>query len=104
VSGVAFASLAAGLGSTTQKGTEQKDTEALLATEADDDPESCEQVTTFVTACFVHLAGVLYITSLLAPDQDMPTYVMRSIAVFVSLVLYGWSLVAPKILTNRTFG
>mmetsp|Transcript_2499 Transcript_2499/g.5030 ORF Transcript_2499/g.5030 Transcript_2499/m.5030 type:complete len:423 (-) Transcript_2499:110-1378(-) len=57
----------------------------------------------FALHCSVHAAAALYVTSVLAPKAGQPQFVLHAIAIFTALLLYGWSLVAPKILTNRAF-
>jgi len=57
----------------------------------------------FTVQCVVHAAAALYVTSSLAPARSTVTLVARVVAVCASLLLYGWSLVAPKVLTNRNF-
>jgi len=57
----------------------------------------------FAAHCGVHAAAALYIASSLAARTGPTTYALRVSAVFISLALYGWSLVAPKVLTNRRF-
>jgi len=57
----------------------------------------------FVVHCMVHAAAALYVTSLLAPRAGEVTFALHATSLFVALVLYGWSLIAPKILTGRNF-
>eukprot|EP00490_Sorites_sp_Unknown_P012597 CAMPEP_0114649284 /NCGR_PEP_ID=MMETSP0191-20121206/6952_1 /TAXON_ID=126664 /ORGANISM="Sorites sp." /LENGTH=418 /DNA_ID=CAMNT_0001862869 /DNA_START=39 /DNA_END=1295 /DNA_ORIENTATION=+ len=57
----------------------------------------------FAAYAAIHAAAALYVTSSLAARTGPTTYALRVSAVFVSLVLYGWSLIAPKVLTNRRF-
>jgi len=58
----------------------------------------------FGGSCVVHALASLYVTSLLSPAIGWTLFVARLMALIASLVLYGWSLVAPKVLTNRDFG
>lgn len=51
----------------------------------------------------VHASATLYVAASLAPRTGTTTYGLRVTAIFVSLALYGWSLVAPKVLKNRRF-
>lgn len=57
----------------------------------------------FATHCGVHGAAALYVAASLAPRAGTFTFAAHVAAVFASLLLYGWSLVAPKILTGRNF-
>lgn len=69
----------------------------------DDDTSSQLNLREFTVQCLVHAAAALYICSSLAPAKSLWTFVARVMAVALSLVLYGWSLVAPKVLKNREF-
>jgi len=115
VNGISLMSFAAGAKVRKEQGPEglmaveigqaaQPATDGTTAAAPTEATESEPDVMNFSVQCLVHLAAVLYITSSLAPGQNMAIYILRSVAVFASLALYGWSLVAPKILTNRTFG
>mmetsp|Transcript_63017 Transcript_63017/g.136838 ORF Transcript_63017/g.136838 Transcript_63017/m.136838 type:complete len:420 (-) Transcript_63017:163-1422(-) len=64
---------------------------------------SAGEVKDFALQCVVHLAAALYVAASLAPVTGKAPFAFRSVAVFTSLALYGWSLVAPHILTNRSF-
>jgi hypothetical protein len=57
----------------------------------------------FAVQCAVHTAAALYICSSLAPKAGEVTFAFHAVAVFVALTLYGWSLVAPKVLSGRDF-
>lgn len=57
----------------------------------------------FAVQCAVHAAATLYVAASLAPRPGVTSYAFHTVAVFMSLALYGWSLVAPKVLTGRTF-
>lgn len=57
----------------------------------------------FATQCAVHAAAALYVTSTLAPSIGWVSFVSRVLALYASLFLYGWSLIAPLVLTNRVF-
>jgi len=57
----------------------------------------------FAAYCVIHAAAALYVASSLAARTGPTTYALRVSAVFLSLALYGWSLIAPKVLTNRRF-
>lgn len=57
----------------------------------------------FTVQCLVHTVAAFYVASSLAPTKGWITLGCRIAAVALSLVLYGWSLVAPKVLTNRSF-
>mmetsp|Transcript_48267 Transcript_48267/g.140737 ORF Transcript_48267/g.140737 Transcript_48267/m.140737 type:complete len:408 (+) Transcript_48267:91-1314(+) len=58
----------------------------------------------FAMQCAVHAAAALYICSAVALSKSAVTFGLRIAAVVASLALYGWSLVAPKVLTGRSFG
>lgn len=57
----------------------------------------------FAAACGIHASAAIYVASSLAPRSGNATFGLRVTAVFASLCLYGWSLVAPKVLTGRRF-
>lgn len=61
------------------------------------------EVWQFAAFCAIHAAAALYVASCLAARTGPTTYALRVSAIFISLVLYGWSLVAPMVLTNRRF-
>ncbi|CAK0861957.1 unnamed protein product [Prorocentrum cordatum] len=58
----------------------------------------------FVVQCAMHAAAGIYITAALAPRASALAYGLRVAAVFLSLALYCWVLVAPHVFPNRTFG
>lgn len=81
---------------------------ASLAEEGGAEPASGERPSSadkkdFAIQCAVHAAAALYITSLLAAKAGNVQHALHVVAVFAALLLYGWSLVAPKLLTNRDF-
>lgn len=58
----------------------------------------------FAAQCAVHAAASLYICTALVPAVDgAAVFVCRVASLVVALLLYGWSLVAPKVFPNRTF-
>jgi len=67
----------------------------------------------FIIHCSVHMVVPLYIASVLpryhteSPHgtgmESCGTFIAHVVAAFASQLLYGWHLVAPKILMNRTF-
>lgn len=57
----------------------------------------------FAIQCGIHAAAALYVTSTLAPSIGLVSFISRVMALYLSLGLYGWSLVAPMVLTNRVF-
>jgi hypothetical protein len=71
--------------------------------ESDDDVVPGLDTWDFSVQCMVHAAAAVYIAASLAPARSNFTLTTRSIAVVVSLLLYGWTLIAPKVLTNRSF-
>lgn len=69
---------------------------------------SAEEDAPITTADFakqsaVHAAASIYIASELAPYVGKATFVARVVALGTSLALYGWSLVAPRVLRYRDF-
>jgi len=78
-----------------------------LATESHDEdvedvPEGLD-TSDFAVQCSVHAAAAIYIASALAPARSPLTFAARTAAVAVSLLLYGWTLVAPMVMKNRAF-
>jgi len=57
----------------------------------------------FLLRCGVHCLADFYVTSCLAPRVSWLRFNVRAVTVFVCIVVYGWSLVAPKILSARSF-
>jgi len=80
--------------------TEQGQTAAQAEDDEDDTPEGLD-VSDFTVQCVVHAAAAVYVASAVAPSRAAVTFDARVVAVVVSLALYGWTLVAPKILTGR---
>jgi len=70
---------------------------------AADDDSAALDVSDFAVQCAVQACAAIYIASSLAPSREERTFVARTVAVFLSLALYGWTLVAPKVLSNRDF-
>lgn len=66
-------------------------------------PMTAAEAKQFAVQCLVHCLAALYVAASMAPRPSSVTFGLRSSAVFISLALYGWSLAAPKVLTNRTF-
>eukprot|EP00929_Paragymnodinium_shiwhaense_P008658 TRINITY_DN112624_c0_g1_i1.p1 TRINITY_DN112624_c0_g1~~TRINITY_DN112624_c0_g1_i1.p1 ORF type:complete len:429 (+),score=88.32 TRINITY_DN112624_c0_g1_i1:93-1379(+) len=58
----------------------------------------------YALQCLVHAAAALFICASVSPHASHATFALRTAAIFASLALYGWTLVAPKLLTNRDFG
>jgi len=58
----------------------------------------------FKTQCAVHVAAGVYIAAALAPKAGGVTYGMHVASTFLSLAVYGWTLVAPYLFPNRAFG
>mmetsp|Transcript_28537 Transcript_28537/g.72252 ORF Transcript_28537/g.72252 Transcript_28537/m.72252 type:complete len:435 (+) Transcript_28537:76-1380(+) len=69
----------------------------------DADAEDSRQMKGFSLQCAVHAAAALYITASMAPQAGQFTFVSHVVAVFAALFFYGWSLIAPKVLTSRDF-
>lgn len=57
----------------------------------------------FMKQCLIHASAAVYIASVWAPSRNWGTYTARVIALVASLALYGWILIAPKVLKNRDF-
>jgi len=70
---------------------------------ASDETVSTSDTKDFAKSCVIHLAAILYVCALLAPTSGTVTYVFYSVAVFLSLFIYCWTLVAPMALKNRDF-
>jgi len=51
----------------------------------------------------VHAFATLYVTTVLAPTQSTVGFVFHVLGLFGSLLIYGWILIAPKVLSNRGF-
>lgn len=71
-------------------------------------PEEEEEAAPITAADFakqsaVQAAASIYIASELAPAVGPTTFVARTAALVVALGLYGWSLIAPKVLRSRDF-
>lgn len=71
--------------------------------EAPDGGDSAKDVQDFIIQCAVHAAAAMFVSASLAPRVGQATFGFRIFAVFASLTLYGWSLVAPKLLSGRSF-
>jgi len=58
----------------------------------------------FAAHCAVHAAAAMYIgAAVAAPAMSGVVFGFRVMALALALLLYAWSLVAPQVLTNRTF-
>lgn len=57
----------------------------------------------FAVQCGVHAAAAIYVASALAPARSVEIFGARTAAVFLSLVLYGWTLIAPMVMKRRAF-
>eukprot|EP00927_Polykrikos_kofoidii_P023715 TRINITY_DN21752_c0_g1_i1.p1 TRINITY_DN21752_c0_g1~~TRINITY_DN21752_c0_g1_i1.p1 ORF type:complete len:414 (+),score=37.73 TRINITY_DN21752_c0_g1_i1:79-1320(+) len=57
----------------------------------------------YVVQCGVHAAASLYIASAMEPQLNEVIFSVHSVAVITSVLLYGWTLIAPKVLTSREF-
>jgi hypothetical protein len=76
--------------------------QARDVTHDDDVPEDLN-LKDFSVQCAVHACAAVYITSALAPSRSDWTFTARVVCVVLSCILYGWTLVAPKVLKNREF-
>jgi len=70
--------------------------------DVEDVPEGLD-TSDFAVQCGVHAAAAIYIASALAPARSFEIFGARTAAVCVSLLLYGWTLVAPMVMKNRAF-
>jgi len=85
--------------------TEPGDVAAVRAAMSDDDVRS------FILHCALHAVVPLYVVSALPRQaaasqsgaKDCGTFAVHIFAAFASQLLYGWHLVAPKVLKNRQF-
>eukprot|EP00929_Paragymnodinium_shiwhaense_P064232 TRINITY_DN32162_c0_g1_i1.p1 TRINITY_DN32162_c0_g1~~TRINITY_DN32162_c0_g1_i1.p1 ORF type:complete len:417 (-),score=87.87 TRINITY_DN32162_c0_g1_i1:62-1312(-) len=57
----------------------------------------------FALQCSAHMAASIYIMSALAPQQSGSAFGSRAFAAVGVMLLYAWSLVAPLLLTGRSF-
>lgn len=57
----------------------------------------------FLRRCAVHALASCYISTTLAPYEGILRFSFRATVVLFAILLYGWTLAAPKILTARTF-
>lgn len=67
---------------------------------------SSAETKNFAIQCIMHITAALYAAYALAPaDAQISklTYGMNVTATFVSIGLFGWSMVAPLVLTSRQF-
>jgi len=69
------------------------------SSEDDPDRDACD----LIVRCLVHAAASCYICAGLATHADMFRGVICIGVVFAAVILYGWTLVAPKFLTDRSF-
>lgn len=76
------------------------DTKHSSDAEAADEPVSARA---FALQCLVHLMAAMYVTNALAPVTGHLSFGLVTAALYITLALYGWSLVAPKVLKNRDF-
>lgn len=68
-----------------------------------DEGMTAEEARTWAAQCAIHASAVLFITAEVAPSPSSWAFGLRSAAVYLVIILYGWTLIAPKVLTNRTF-
>eukprot|EP00812_Abedinium_dasypus_P012694 NODE_619_length_1443_cov_283.439481.p1 GENE.NODE_619_length_1443_cov_283.439481~~NODE_619_length_1443_cov_283.439481.p1 ORF type:complete len:421 (+),score=155.18 NODE_619_length_1443_cov_283.439481:3-1265(+) len=57
----------------------------------------------FMQQCFMHACAALYVCSVLAPYRGWGSFSAHTVALAAGLLLYGWTLVAPKVLRSRNF-
>jgi hypothetical protein len=72
------------------------------AAEHDDVPEGMN-TGDFTKQCLIHASAAVYIASCWAPSRNSGNFAARVIALVLSLAMYGWTLIAPKVLKNRQF-
>merc|ERR1712007_84616 len=56
-----------------------------------------------VHQCCIHVLGTAYVCAELSSQPSSWAYGGRSFAVVMSMLLYGWTLMAPRVLMNRDF-
>jgi hypothetical protein len=79
----------------------QADGENAEATQ-DDVPEGMD-TGDFTKQCLIHASAAVYIASCWAPSRNSGNFAAKIIALILSMAMYGWSLIAPKVLKNRNF-
>lgn len=57
----------------------------------------------FTQICATNAAACLYLASEIEPAQGFMTFTTRLLTLAAVAAMYGWTLVAPKVLTNRQF-
>lgn len=57
----------------------------------------------FATQCLSHFFTALYFTSVLSQERGKLSFASHTLALYGTILLYGWSLVAPMVLYNRDF-
>lgn len=70
----------------------------------DTEPDAPGSPAGFELQLAVHAASAAYVASALAPNPSWLAFSLRTAALAASLLLYGWSLLAPKLLPGRSFG
>lgn len=75
----------------------------LLGSAADQANFYAQHAKQFAIQCAMHAAAGIYITAALAPQASGLAYGLRVAAIFLSLAMYCWILVAPHAFPNRTF-
>jgi len=82
--------------------TSRKEKVEIATEDQDDAPEDLDTFG-FTKQCLIHASAAVYIASVWAPTSSSGIFAARVIALGLSLAIYGWVLIAPKILTNRSF-
>lgn len=72
-------------------------------TERRDESNGAFEANDFLWRSGIHLLADFYVTSVLAPRLSWLRFHVRVVTVFVCMAVYSWTLVAPKLLTNRSF-
>lgn len=62
--------------------------------------EACD----FVRSCLTQSIATAYATAILVPGNSENLFTLQLGALGLSVLLYGWSLLAPSVLKNRDFG
>lgn len=94
--------------SVTAAAHEENDKEKPLVDSADGEATSTRKTDGvkaqhIVLQCGIHILGTAYVCAELGSQPSSLAYGARSFAVVMSMLLYGWTLMAPKVLVNRDF-
>jgi len=85
-------------------GAAEEDGESTEATSTSEESESRPQASgDFASQCVLHAVAAGFVASTLAPAAGWFAFGLRAAALGVALIMYGWSLAAPKLLPGRSF-